>query len=506
MGSKPKTSIFSPERRGKIKYFFIDRPLGFLRRISLKIQRYLFPDKFGFFPGIFRYKLACAIDGTSWNKLPSAILLESFSTGNWGGNDLFVADINGDGKTEFLWLQSPGVFKADVYRQRPVFSHLKNEDPNLFCLTVTDVKGRILWQTGNPQTGWLYCSHAAERSICCYDVDGDGNLEVLALGSQSELLLLDGKNGKIKNKTTLPADNFAIVACGRFGPSPTDVRILVSNSTVGYAPHSYGNPTLFLDSSLQIVHTADFLGSGHCPVVFDADDDGYDEVLLGYELIDLHGRKIWTLDRWRTESFSTDQHVDEAKLFSRDCKWNIAITGGDRLYVIDAGGNTLWYSPQPHAQYVVVGKFVSKSNEDHLFVTNSLNDYDKTVCFSTTGEKIWEKKLPEHWPMGRPRCIERTPYFHKGISAVCWKNPVAGKPDVVIYCEKGWPYGVGEDGTPSIVFPQMPAIRKPERQIPPPRPDDYGFSYSANVADVDGDGIDEIVIYDRTNVWVYRMP
>jgi hypothetical protein len=257
---------------------------------------------------------------------------------------------------------------------------------------------------------------------------------------------------------------------------------------------------------LNILHEGDFLGSGHCPIVFDADGDGYDEVLLGYELVDLHGRQIWTVDRWMTEKFSTAQHVDEAKVLGEGDSLKIAITGGDRVYVVDRNGSTLWSSTQPHAQYVLVGKFDSSSDENCLFITNSLNDFDRVACFKINGEKVWEASLPEHWPMGRPRCLERLPYFHKGVPSVAWKNHVNGKPDMVIYCEKGWPYAVGMHGKPIMVFPQNPPVRKNERTIPKHRPDDYGYSYNVDLADVNGDGVDEVIIYDRTHVWTYQIP
>ena len=72
-----------------------------------------------------------------------------------------------------------GIFKSQIYfdraRFRDRYNFLKSEDLDLLCLTATDIDGQVLWQYGKPHAdGRPYCSHAAERMVCCHDVDGDG--------------------------------------------------------------------------------------------------------------------------------------------------------------------------------------------------------------------------------------------------------------------------------------------------------------------------------------------
>ena len=117
-----------------------------------------------------------------WRGLPHARLVRELDLGSSGGDSLFVADINGDGRPEFLWLQSAGIFKSDLFARNPGFRERNDPgfDPRRFCLTATDSSGHVLWQQGTPYgRDWpSYVSHVSDEMVAVGDFDADGQAEL----------------------------------------------------------------------------------------------------------------------------------------------------------------------------------------------------------------------------------------------------------------------------------------------------------------------------------------
>ena len=92
------------------------------------------------------------------------------------GGVVFPADINNDGKFEFLVLQSAGLFHAAIHGGKG------NVGWDHFCLTAMDSHGNVLWRVGEP---WdrtePFVTHGGERSLCVFDLDGDGVPEVYVI-------------------------------------------------------------------------------------------------------------------------------------------------------------------------------------------------------------------------------------------------------------------------------------------------------------------------------------
>ena len=438
-----------------------------------------------------------------WRGMPQARLIGELSLGNWGGCQLFIEDINGDGAAELLWLQSAGIFKSRVFADVPGEhqEYFRTLGQDFFCLTATRQSGEILWQIGEPYAGdHPYLSHAPERMVRCADVDGDGRKEVLVLDGSDQLLVLDGVSGRQKASVRLPADNFSVVECGRTGPNPDDVRILVGVMDRGYPPHSYGNPWLFLDGSLQTVHQADYLGAGHQVAIADVDGDGADEFLIGYQLVDHLGQVLWTLDHWRDRPIEpAQQHVDHVETCRIDGQWHAAVAGGDRQYWIDSSGQTIWSHPLPHPQFCLIGRSGSGTR---VFV---FNQRDQMNAFDLAGTETWRGLLPENWPVRRPPLAFSGRPIHSNEPATLLKAEGDGQVDLILYKEGGWPFVVDFQGRPVCTLPVTENVRRPTATIPYRRINDIGLSFEGNAFDLDGDGLPEVLIHDRSHLWVYHL-
>ena len=69
-----------------------------------------------------------------------------------------------------------------------------------------------------------------------------------------------------------------------------------------------------------------------------------------------------------------------------------------------------------------------------------------------------------------------------------------------------WPKFLGSDGSPIDVFPWKDEYAQPKRLIRAERSYDCGVKYYPLVQDLDGDGLDEVLVYDRDRVWLFRSP
>ena len=97
----------------------------------------------------------------------------------WIGPCCAVNDFNGDGRNELLFIQSAGAHANSFFDPRVNNGYGYKtgvEDQELFCMTLADPEGNILWQTGEPwqlERPYSWNGHCSD--FCdLVDVDGDG--------------------------------------------------------------------------------------------------------------------------------------------------------------------------------------------------------------------------------------------------------------------------------------------------------------------------------------------
>ncbi len=272
-------------------------------------------------------------------------------------NEIFPADINGDGRLEYLCLQSPGIYKSVVFSPGNPFWDAPYGDGDRTrrtdcCLTALDAAGKVLWRYGRPKryVDAMECfTHTPDQLVCCDDINGDGRLEAALIHGQ-RLLLLDGATGAILKQTELESDNFGIV---RAFSTRAGKRLLVKNTERGAPGFWYGDPAAVYDADLKLVaRLPRTVGSGHSPRAFDLDGDGNDELLIGYEAYDADGRRLWRLDAVPEETYDpVAQHVDQLQLalYGPDREPRIIYAGSRMAYgatlPVVAAGNWTWGIP-----------------------------------------------------------------------------------------------------------------------------------------------------------------
>ena len=414
------------------------------------------------------------------------------------GGQFMLSDINGDGKPEILLRQSPGQLKSDLYDKR---GWNTPEERRLHCITAIDLAGNRLWQAGEPHRGeHPYCSHGGNDFITA-DLNGDGLPEVVSI-AWDVLTVFDGKTGQVLAEKKLPADNFAQVKAANFKGDPRRQQLVVKVNDAAYPPYEYGNPTYVLDSDLSELWMEPlYHGSGHAPVFLDTDGDGCDEMLIGYNLVDHDGTLLWSIP---VEN-ATKEHADNINPadINGDGEIEIAYSGSKDFFVANTKGEVVWARPHDHSQNTTFGRF----REDVDGLTVILNEkWIGMTCYTPDGTKLWNKpgvgyaqKRVRGWREDGLDLVMYKPALKKAVEEV----PYESVPEEThLY----WPYLMDGNGDRVMEIPFQASFNQPRQLVRGFRAYDYGIGYAAQVVDLDGDGNDEILVYDRNRILAFGPP
>lgn len=325
------------------------------------------------------------------------------------------------------------------------------------------------------------------------DVDNDGEIEVVVgehPNAENNVLILNGK-GEFKRRINLPAGkrDYANCAIDSFGLADINgdgFKELVVAVNGGYI--------YVLDQSgaviLKISGLPDFFE--HFVHTGDLDGDGKDEIfvsaanLVGWEspsnhnlffALDDDGRVMWVRS---LREIGPDLHVDYAVVDAFD-ESNIpklfTSTGG---CMFDNEGRLLWHLRKVvnHGQWLSVGKASQARSGKQILISELWGYNHGMVLVNHDGEVLWtydditEGAYPTHahlidWDGGGE------------LYAVLGEQP---GPE-----QKKWPLKivlVNNEGKEVLRIP-FQDWRVPEWQ--------YNYENSAAVADVDGDGLEELV-------------
>lgn len=165
------------------------------------------------------------------------------------------------------------------------------------CITVMDMDGSLRWQKGDPTKGKIGSSCF---QVC--DLDGDGRKEML-VAMDFRILVLDLDTGELKNSCPTPlAPKLAVPFTD--GPEDYYPRIWGDN-LYAFDRTGCGHPDSFLikdrynnvwcySNQLEQLWHMSFI-TGHFPAAADVDGDGLDEILLGHRCLSGSGRILWML-------------------------------------------------------------------------------------------------------------------------------------------------------------------------------------------------------------------
>lgn len=379
------------------------------------------------------------------------ILLNTIDITAAGGGKGLLGDVDGDGRMELIFVQGDsGIDDRYVPHQ-------------VTCVTVYRLDGTMMWQKGTPME--VPGSFGADFPAQVYDIDGDGELEILCV-MDKKFLILDGKSGEVKRSHALPA------------PEAHDCIIIANLSGKKYASDIILKDRYFhmwaWNSEFELLWTHEG-NLGHFPWVYDVNGDGYDEVMAGYDLLDHNGNVLWSCK-------NLEDHADCLWVgdVNGDGKVEIAV-GGSVTCLYDTNGKELWrYEGSIESQHIALGKFLP--NEPGLQVAGldrivrgdgykgQWDGKDGMFLIDCNGNEVWkEDRKTKGW-----LTIVDALYNWNG----------EGRDYILAYRRGG---GV----TPALYDGEMnPVVSFPE--------DGYVLH-----GDLFGRGIEDVIVYSREKAWIY---
>ena len=95
--------------------------------------------------------------------------------------------------------------------------------------------------------------------------------------------------------------------------------------------------------------------------------------------------------------------------------------------------------------------------------------------------------------------------MHLGMPASVFSSPERSICDFIVYHEQGWPYIIYGNGKIEYSIPCPKNAVQKTVNFPGFYPDRYGFGYRTRTYDIDNDGVQEIIVFDRKHAWIYKV-
>ncbi len=214
-----------------------------------------------------------------------------------------AADIDDDGMAELLSC-------------RTQYNHYDSDNHEVRAACAMELDGTIIWTWGNKGEG--VTTMGADSPFQVHDIDNDGVEEVL-LCTQTELVILDARNGKEEKRYPLPvgeshpekwATDCILVANISGGEYPSDIII----KSRYYETWAYTKDWKLL----WHVSMPGGMKIGHHPLPVDIDNDGHDEVIVGYSLVNPDGSYRWIMDKneYLSDLDASHSHCDSIKMLN----------------------------------------------------------------------------------------------------------------------------------------------------------------------------------------------
>lgn len=391
---------------------------------------------------------------TKIKKYPSLKLINKINLGNFAsGRQLRIARYNN--KTYFLLAQHQKRIMRDSFAR-------------LSCLTCFDYEGNILWQKGKPQNDINHTLISCDLPFQVADINGDKKLEVV-YSMDFKIYVVDLLTGKLI-KEGLPPIIYKdpLVKNEPFYYLNLDGLRVADFEGLGYRGNlvvkdRYQN-VYALDENFKVMWRYHHKNTGHFPYIYDFNNDGKDEMFVGYDYVSSKGEIIWSAP------YNSD-HTDEiiyTNLEPNGKKYLVLASGNEGMNVLDMNGNVYKHNEIGHAQRISVADYDLNRYGYEIITTAFWGSPGITRTYDYQGNIIAEKEFLSNGNLVAP-------VMYDGVNTLCLLNA----------SEIG---GLMDSNLDIVV--KFPLDNHP--------------SLCAEVFDIDGDGIDEIICWDLKEMWFYK--
>ncbi|MDR0313517.1 MAG: hypothetical protein LBI14_07960 [Treponema sp.] len=398
---------------------------------------------------------------------PAPKLWKKFDLKDFGaGRQIRFGHLTGTGELFFVICQ----------HQRRVF---KDRYPFISCMTAVSFEtGKTLWQKGEPRDDPDVINLTTDLPLQIYDIDNDGIDEVIC-SWDFKLMILDGRTGQVKKEIPTPENSEKPEALEgiefmRHAFSRVNVdAIRIVNVSGKARPEDimikdrYARLYIY-DKDLNFKWKFSHNNTGHFPYAHDFYRDGKDKIFSCYNMIDSDGNLMWKLP------INTD-HTDEIIFGPIDPdhpEGILAIVSGwEGFMLVDLNGRILFRDINGHGQRISCGNYCPDRKGFEICTTTYWENQGIIYLYDCKGNEIWR------W------------------EALCNGNVICpvnwdGTGTDLILLNGNVAYGGLIDGDGDVVVSF---------------PDDGHPDLCAEVLDITGDSRDEIILWDRKQLWVYTQ-
>ncbi len=389
---------------------------------------------------------------------PKPVVWKKINTTEFGvGRCVRFGDLNNDGQIDVLIGQ--------------VLNHgHKDRNSELSCMTAMTFDGERLWQVGE-QDLWKD-NLTSDVGFQIHDINNDGKTEVIYTRN-FEIIVADGATGKTLYKAPTPDVPNGMSPSGenKFEKILGDCIYFCDLRGKGYdsdiiIKDRYKDLWAYTDKLELMWHAS--CKTGHYPFAYDVDNDGKDELAIGYSLIDDDGSFIWNKDD------EINDHADgvailQMKEGADPILFNSASDEG--MIFMDLKGNILKHHYLGHVQNPAAANFRDDLPGLELVSINFWGNQGIIHYYNSDGEVYQDIEpnqygsmcLPINWTGKSEEFFVHNPNVDEGGMFDGWGRKVVVFPD---------------DGHPDMCNA---------------------------VLDITGDCRDEVVVWNQYEMWVYTQ-
>ncbi len=346
--------------------------------------------------------------------------------------------------------------------------YIRDSFAHISSITVIDLDGNALFTIGEP------CNSLDNSLISCdlpfqiADIDNDGEDELI-YARNFELRIVSLKDGKLKKKMKTPViygDN--LVKNEPFYRLNVDAIRVADFEGLGYQgdfiiKDRYQNVYAY-NKDMKLLWRYHNKNTGHFPYIYDFNNDGKDEMFVGYDYVSSNGEIISSLPM-------NSDHTDEiiyCKL-KKDYPYQLILASGNEgMNIVNLKGEVLKHNNIGHAQRISVAKYRNDIRGLQICATSFWGSDGIVSLFDCDGNLICEREMGTNGTVITPVLYDGENFL---ILSHADKN--GGLLDGNLECAVSFP----DDGHPTLC---------------------------TDAYDIDDDGIDEILCWDNKKMYIYK--